>query len=284
MGLSCCVSAAVVLLLQAPVAAGPEADLHFERALQYEFQGNTNGAEAEFRKVLELEPGSAEGHSRLGVLLLEYRGDVDGAISELVTAVTIDPDCRHCQSRLDDAVSRRNGTAAENIVRGNELYRVGQLSRSIGAFQLAIFLEPENAEARNSLAWTLYRMGQLNEALSEVKEALRLKPNEPEYINTLACVQYDKGNLEASISNWTKAIALSKTANPADLYGLAIGFLSRGDKQKAVESFNQALKVDPSYADAKYLRDRIGMSVHALASHEALLSLSGHKEEPSKSE
>jgi Tfp pilus assembly protein PilF len=256
-----------------------ETDQHLQRALQYEFAGQPKAAVVEYRAAVQSDPNNVDARVRYGLSLLNYQGDVDGAISEYVTALGIDPQCIACQRRLDEAVDRRNGTAQDNINLGNEYYKQGQLARSAGAYRVAIYLEPTNPDAHNSLSWTLYRMGELDEGLKEVQEALRLKPDEPEYINTLACIQYDKGDLDNAMVNWHKAITLSKKANPADLYGLAIGFLSKGDTQQAAQNFKEAVKSDPNYADLKYLRDRIGMSVHALAMHDKLLSLTG---EPQK--
>lgn len=272
------VGAALTFVMCLPSFA-EETDLHLQRALQYEFAGHPKGAVVEYRAAVQADPNNVDAHVRYGLALLSYQGDVDAAISEYVTALGIDPQCIACQRRLDEAVDRRNGTATDNINLGNEFYKQGQLARSAGAYRVAIYLEPKNPDAHNSLSWTLYRMGELDDALAEVQEALRLKPDEPEYINSLACIQYDKGDLENAMLNWRKAINLSKKANPADLYGLAIGFLSKGDTQQAIQNFKEAIKSDPNYADSKYLRDRIGMSVHALAMHDKLLSLSG---EPQK--
>lgn len=261
-------------LISPAFAAAGDGAAHFERAFQYELQGNVDAAILEYHQGLQDDPDSVDGHTRLGVLLIEQKGDVDGAISEFVTALGIDPSCGYCQTQLDAAVERRNSPASENIARGNECYRLGQLSRAVAAYRVAIYADPGDAEAHNSLAWTLYRIGNLNAALAEVKEALRLKPDDAEYVNTLACILYDKGDLEGAIAQWHRAIEHSKSVNPADLYGLAIGYLAKGDMTRAADNFKQALKNDPNYKDPAYLRDKIGMSVHALASHEKLLSIS----------
>jgi tetratricopeptide (TPR) repeat protein len=262
-----------------PSAFASEADHHFEQAMKYEFAGNIEGAIAEYRRGLQSAPQSVDGHTRLGTLLLDEEGDVDGAISEFVTAMTIDPQCKSCQARLDEAVDRKNASAKDGINRGNDFYRAGKLARSAAAYRLAVSADPKDAEARNSLAWTLYRLGKLEEGLAEVNEALRLKPDEAEYINTLACLQYDMGDVDQAISTWKKAIAKSKSPNPADLYGLAVGFLSKGDTANAVKNFKEALKSDSNYASASYLRDKIGMSINALATHDRLLTVSGEKEQ-----
>lgn len=260
-------------IVSASNALASSGDYHFERALQYQFSGNHQAAIEEYKRGLQSHPDSVDGHTRLGTLLLDEQGDVDGAISEFVTALSVDPDCRFCQSRLDEAVSRKNAGAKENVTRGNELYRSGQMGRAAAAYRIATMADPTDSEARNCLAWTLYRIGKLDEGLHEVNAALKLKPEDAEYINTLACIQFDLGENDAAVASFKKAIAKSKTPNPADLYGLAIAFLSKGDQNLALKNFQEAIKSDPSYTSAAYIRDKIGMSVHALAAHDKLLSL-----------
>lgn len=256
-------------------AKAAETNHHFQQATRYEFSGDVDAAFLELARGLEECPDSAEGHTRLGILLLEEKGNIDAAISEFLTALSIEPGNSFCQARLDQAVRRKNESCRDGIARGNDLYRTGQLRRSAAAYRLAVSADAKDAEARNCLAWTLYRIGKLEEAMQEVQMALKLKPDEPEYVNTLACVQFDQGNVDTAMANWNKAIARSKTPNPADLYGLAIGYLSKGDKPSAIKNFKEAVKSDSNYLDSVYLRDKVGMSIHALAMHAKLLDLSG---------
>lgn len=268
-------SIATMPAAKADASAG---DFHFAKAMKYEFAGDPDSAVAEYRRGLQSSPNSVDGHTRLGALLLDEEGDADGAISEFVTALSIDPTCSFCQARLDEAMDRKNAGVRDGVARGNDFYRAGQLTRSTAAYRIAVAADPEDAEARNCLAWTLYRLGKLQDALTEVNNALKLKVDEPEYVNTLACIEYDLGDTDAAIATWQKAIAKSKTPNPADLYGLAIGFLTKGDQGNAIKNFKEALKSDSNYSNAGYLRDKIGMSIHALATHEKLLDLSGEKD------
>jgi len=266
-------------LIAQSVAWALTANEHFGKAVQFRFLGQTDAAITEYRRGLELDPDSVEGHAQLAVLLFEEKGDVDGAISELMTALNIDPQCEFCDTRLREVLDRKNSKAADEITRGNTLYSAGQLNRALAAYRIALHIEPDNAVAHNSLAWTLYRLGELDEGMREVKEALRLQPNDPEYVNTLACLLFDKGSLDGAIAEWKHALALSKSPNPADLYGMAIGMLAKGDQDGAAKYFNEAVKIDAKYADPLYVRDRIGMSVRALSTHDKLLSLSGSAKE-----
>jgi Flp pilus assembly protein TadD len=267
------VTVLLVQLLSTPPAFCQSAEMHFQQAVQRQFAGDTAGAIAQYRKGLALQPTNADARARLGVVLLEQSGDIDGALSELITALSLDPECSFCQRALDGAVERMNLKATDSIGVGNDFYRTGDLNRAAAAYRVAVHLNNGDADAHNSLAWTLYRLGRLSEARREVDTALTLKKDEPEYVNTLACILFDQGNLEGALATWQKSITLSKKPNPADLYGLAVGSLSKGDKALAAKHFKEAIKIDAGYAEAAYLRDRIGLSAHTLAAHDQLLKL-----------
>ena len=268
-----CLFVAMSFMALPTAALAASAAAHFQMAVKFRFAGETDAAISEYKQGLEIDPNSVDGHAQLGQLLLEERGDVDGAISEFMTALTIDPACRFCDLRMNEALDLKNSKAADQIARGNMLYGAGEINRAAAAYRIAVQIDPADATAHNSLAWTLYRQGHLEEGMHEVKEALRLKPDDAEFVNTLACLLFDLGDLDGAMSQWRKAIALSKTPNPADLYGLAIGLLLKGDTVSACRYFKESVKIDPKYKEAEYLRDRIGMSAKALSTHEQLLSL-----------
>ncbi len=259
-----------------PAFAGAGQD-HFRNAIELQFDGEIDAAAGEYRKGLAAEPDNVSAYAQLGRLLLQDKGDIDGAISELVTALSLDPNCAVCQSLLDDALETRNSTAADQIGRGNTFYASGDLRRAVASYRAAIYIDPQNAEAHNSLAWTLYRCGSLDEGLREVREALRLKKDDPEFINTAGCLLFDKGDVAGAAENFRKAISLSGTPNPADLYGLAAVAATRGDTAGAARYFLDALKIDPNYRDLDYLRDRVGLSAKTLAAHQQLVVLSSRK-------
>lgn len=259
-------------IMPAPAHAGA-GDVYFRRAQEFRFSGDMDAAILQYQKALELEPGSVQGHDQLGLLLLDERGDLDGAISQFMTALGIDPGCYSCQLHLNDAIDRRNSKPSEQITRGNQLYSAGDFKRAAAAYRVALSIAPQDATAHNSLAWTLYKLGEVNEGLNEIDLALKYRPNDPELVNTLACLQFDKGDVDTAIATWKKAISLCKTPAAADLYGLAAAYMSKGETSTASKYFDQAIKTDAKYLEASFVRDKIGMSVHALATHDRLVSL-----------
>lgn len=275
------------LILLAPAAKAQEGGEHFRRALEARFAGQADTAIAEYKRGLRYQPNNVDGHMQLGALLLEERGDLDGAISEFMTAIGIDPTCATCESRLNEAMEIKNSKPGDLVVKANLLYSSGQINRAAAGYRIAIQADPNNAEAHNALAWTLYKLGgakNLAEGVKEVQEALRLKPDDAEYINTWACLLYDQGDVDGAIAKWHKAISNSKKPSAADLYGLAIGTLTKGDKSGALRYYKDSIAADPKYADIQYVRDRVGMSVHTVAGHEQLAAMVGKEENKSTSD
>ncbi len=261
-----------------PLAAhASHAQAHWRLALDFRFQGRTDAAIAEYVRGLEIEPEAVAARDQLAMLLLEEAGDVDGAISQLLTALNYDPSCSFCRLHLDQALSIRNSTAFEQIARGNRLYAEGKRERAAAAYRIAAYIDPGDAVARNSLAWTFYSLGRIKDGFAEVDIALKLKPDDPEYINTLACLYYENGDLDTAINTWRKAISKSNEPAAADLYGLALGMISRGDDEQAGRFFVLAVEADPKYRDLAYVKDRVGMSLKAVAYHDKLLSLAGDR-------
>jgi len=269
------------LIVAAPALHAQEGSEHFRRALEARFAGQTEAAIAEYKRGLQSQPNNVDGRMQLGALLLEERGDLDGAISEFMTAVGIDPSCATCESRLNEAMEIKNSKPSDLVIKANLLYSSGQINRAAAGYRIAIQADPNNAEAHNALAWTLYKLGgakNLAEGVKEVQEALRLKPDDAEYINTWACLLYDQGDIEGAMSKWHKAISNSKKPSAADLYGLAVGSLSKGDKTNALRYYKDSIATDPKYAEMQYVRDRVGMSVHTVAGHEQLSQMAGKED------
>jgi tetratricopeptide (TPR) repeat protein len=265
--------AAVLALSTGAPSFAASADEHFRRALECRFRGDTDAAIVEYRRGLQVNPSNVLARDQLGMLLLDEKGDVDGAISEFMTALSLLPRCSSCELHLNEALDRRNAKASDQVTRGNQFYSAGDFPRATAAYRIAVANEPDDAVARNSLAWTLYKIGRIDEGLAEVKLALEKRPDDPEFVNTLACLLFDKGEVDQAIAEWKRAIALSKTPSAPDLYGIALGLLKKGDTAGAAKYFSDAIKVDPRYADVVHVRDRVGMSVSSLTGHERLLSL-----------
>jgi len=105
----------------------------------------------EYRKVLELEPNSADGNLGLGVLLIKTEGDrSDEGLRALQQAVAINPNLYEAQITL-----------------GKTLVRLNRAAEAIEHLQKGAELAPDNPEPHFQLAIAYRKLGKKAEAEAE---------------------------------------------------------------------------------------------------------------------
>ena len=139
----------------------------------YQAQGNQAGAVSHYKKAI-----AAKGEYAPAILglanLLDTRGDAELAVAELRNAINIKPDFTPYQTRL-----------------GQLSLQVDKTDQALKAFNHALELEPNNAQAAQGLASTYVRMAERNaskgilsdasdlaEAESRIEQALRVNPDD----------------------------------------------------------------------------------------------------------
>jgi len=125
-------------------------------------QGKTSDAEAEYRKVLSLNPGMRDIHYELGELLLAgERGSntLDEARREFEAELKIDPHSATSEYEL------------------GEMARQGrQWDEAIQHFQRAVALDPQFAEALIGLGKSLVSAGRPQDAVAPLERSVKLDP------------------------------------------------------------------------------------------------------------
>ena len=150
-----------------------------------------------------------------------------------------------------------NYNAIDWANRGNQLYRLEQFSEALAAFERAIRLKPDFYQAWYGRGQVLSTLGWYAEALDSYNQALQIKPN-------LQIVWRDKGVVlallgrpEEAVSSFEQAINIK-----ADDY---VAWYLRGNLlrknlqsyEAALASYNRAIKIQPSFADAWLGRARV---------------------------
>jgi adenylate cyclase len=130
-----------------------------------------SGAEAEFRRAIEMSPNSAEAHYRYALLLNNQLRNAE-ALAEIKTAEELDP--------LSVAV---------NQLAGSILYFAGRNSEAIERLGRAIEIDPDAAFAHDNLGLARCQEGKVDEGLGEIKKAMELDPNNVMFMTDL-CYAY----------------------------------------------------------------------------------------------
>jgi TolB-like protein/Flp pilus assembly protein TadD len=135
--------------------------------VQWVYDWDLAGAEAEFRRALELDPDYATAHDWYAYYLASL-DRFDEAISHVTRAQQLEP------------VSLSINTDVGEIY-----YWAGHHDRAIAALHSVLQVEPDFAMARNILGLTYLKVGRLREAIDELEHANRLATG-PRMLSTLA--------------------------------------------------------------------------------------------------
>ncbi|HKM65590.1 MAG TPA: tetratricopeptide repeat protein [Candidatus Acidoferrum sp.] len=144
---------------QKGIAANPKSyALHLRLGAAYLAAGRYVEAEAVFRELVAAGDPLPMGYVGLAQVLL--RTDrADEAAAELV-----------------DAEKKLGPKFLISYFQGLALARAAKPAQALAAFQQAVQLEPNNAEAHLNLGKTQFTLGHVNEAIADLQEALRLDP------------------------------------------------------------------------------------------------------------
>ncbi len=217
--------------------------------------GRTDGEEIyddASKEMLRLKQGFSSGIPVPTLLRLAPR-----TVQQLALKVEKSPPTKlTAQEAASMATSQTLPEATENYNaidwanRGNRLYRLEQFSEALAAFERAIRLKPDFYQAWYGRGRVLSTLGWYTEALDSYNQALQIKPN-------LNIVWRDKGVVLALLSRPEEAVSSFEQAITikSDDY---VAWYLRGNLlrknlqsyQAALVSYNKAIKIQPSFADA----------------------------------
>lgn len=118
-------------------------------------------------------------------------------------------------------------------------------ARLIAAAGTRVIIDPDDHYTRGE---EHYKAGRYKEAVIELREAVRLSPDwdDPHYVLALALTEF--GQLKEAIEEFKRVIALAIKDDPKILSYYNIGnlYADLGEFENAIESYQQAIKLDPT--------------------------------------
>lgn len=133
----------------------------YARGISRERVGNWTGAEADFRRALELNPEQPNVLNYLGYGLVEQRIKLDEALDLIERAVAARPD---------------DGYITDSL--GWALYRLGRFDEAVEPMERAVMLRPLDPLINDHLGDVLWLVGRKREARFQWRRALSLDPEE----------------------------------------------------------------------------------------------------------
>ncbi|HAV43074.1 TPA: hypothetical protein DCX15_03570 [bacterium] len=200
----------------------------------------------EYQKIIDLKV-EAHGriayiHRKLGDLFLE-REMFSKAEEHYLLALELLPNIPELRYSL--------GITYANLGITEEVY----LDKAITEYENAIKLNPKFAKPYYGMGLIyFYKKGMLETGILNMKRAIELGPDYIDAYVALGRMYYEAGNYQGAIDTYERVIAKHprKMKILSTYYNnIGLSYLAMGDKEKAVSSFKQALKIDPRHTGAK---------------------------------
>jgi len=132
----------------------------------------------------------------------------------------------------------------------------GRLDEAIREYRRAIEISDSYPQVHSNLANTLKSRGQISEAIKEYERALALSPAFPiPYSNLLAIYIEEKNKTKAH--EILKRMQSELGVNENTLYLAGVTYYEFKDYGRAIESFRNILKINPSNVDIRILIDEV---------------------------
>lgn len=133
----------------------------------------------------------------------------------------------------------------------------GDLEEAVRLYKKSIETHP-TAEAYTFLGWTYSFMGRLDEAIEECHKAIAQDPDFGNPYNDIGAYLIEKGQFDEAIPWFEKAMQAKRYESPAFPHlNLGRVYERKGRWNDAIESYKQALALNPNYALAKRALGRL---------------------------
>ncbi|HEX2270706.1 MAG TPA: tetratricopeptide repeat protein [Pyrinomonadaceae bacterium] len=141
--------------------------------------------------------------------------------------------------------------------KGKELYRDDQDTEAVAAFEQAVKLDPDLAEAHFRLALGYEALDKREEAESQYKKAVEAykkhldgNPDDAEAHYNLGQTYANLGQYSEAIREYRQATRL-KTDDPDIYYDLGLAHTKLAQYDAAAAAFSKSLEIDPEYYRAQ---------------------------------
>jgi Tfp pilus assembly protein PilF len=138
----------------------------------------------------------------------------------------------------------------------------GELEEAVNLYKRSLATHP-TAEAYTFLGWTYSFMGRLDEAIDECHKAIAQDPDFGNPYNDIGAYLIEKGELDEAITWFKKAMNAKRYESPAFPHlNLGRVYERKGKWTEAIDSYKQALALNPNYALAKKALGRLISSLN----------------------
>ena len=228
----------------------PSEHLYSRLAEIYQSRGETSIAAETLQKYVSLHQEDAAARYRLGLLLA--LSDPARALTELLGASQLDPQLDPAAQTLRTALNLaaiEDSASARAVVIGRGLGLVNEWQLARLAFEEAIRLDDENADAWAWLGEANHQLGMPEASNPEFEQALKLNPNSSTVRGLRGLYLQRIGNYREALGEFEAAARL-EPGNPTWHVSIGETYTKLGDLIQALDSYQTATALapeDPAY-------------------------------------
>ncbi len=131
--------------------------------------------------------------------------------------------------------------AHSHFLRGNSLSDAGSSAEAVTAYQSAIALKPDYAEAYYRLGLTWRDLQKFGDALASYRQALAIRPDYAEVHNNIGAVLQLQGKLDEALASYRRSVEL-KPGLSQPYFNLGRLCEALGDRAQAIRCFQSAIE------------------------------------------
>ena len=203
-------------------------------ALQLHREKAHEGAEALYRRIIEVAPDMADACHFLGVLCHERGRSAEG-VALIARAIELVPDFPGFYNNL-----------------GNIHVQCGQLTEATACYGRAIELAPDDANLHNNYGALLKAEGRFEEAAASFRHAIALDSQNARAYNNMGLLYAAQGQTAEAIHYYCQSISRIP-GHPEAHKLLGLTYYSLGRHEEAAEVFRQWVEVAPDHPVARHL-------------------------------
>lgn len=234
---------AMEALQRAGSAGTSSAAIFYNEGVMHAKAGHWAEAVESNRKALALNENNMDARNNLGIALYNTGqfGEAAEQFGQVVTEWTPSGGDRLQQARVNLAAARA---------------RSGQVSAAIPVWKSILHADSKRVDIRMNLANALYRAGDIDGAAFHYRTAIKQDANNSDALMGLGMLDYRKNLLSAAESHFRMAVR-SNRKNVVAWNNLGLTLERMNRKKEARYMMQQAIALDPNYADAKKNLDRL---------------------------
>ena len=219
--------------------------------------GLTNEAKKIYQDILKKFPKNkkaSDGIKTLASKTLATNTGIQEPPKEQLTSLLILYNQQKLQQVFNEAqILTKRYTKSSTLLNlmGASAAQLGKLDEAVLAFQKALSIKPNDAQAYYNMGNALKDQEKLEEAIDAYRKALSIKPDYADAYNNMGNALKDQEKLEEAIDAYRKALSIKP--DYADAYVNMGNVLTDQEKlEDAIEAYNRALSNEPDNAEAHY--------------------------------